>query len=384
MRVGVDATSWDNRRGYGRFGRAAVTALAAHDSGTDYVLYVDAHLTARLPLPPGVERRPVHLSGGAADGTRRGALDLLRLRRAVRSDRPDVVLFPSPYTWFPTSGIPTVLGIHDTIPHDLPGLVLPSRRDRALWRAKERLALRSATRVFTVSESSRRALRPLLADTEIAIVPEAPDHVFRLLHAGEQEVDLTTVGLAAGEPFVLCAAGGVSPHKNVETLLDAYGQLQGAPRLVVAGSLDDEVYASSAASVRGRVAALGLEGCVLLPGFVSDEVLAGLYRSATLVVNPSLAEGFGLTAVEAAACGAPVLLSDLPAHRETLGDAARFFDPRDPAALASLLDGLLRDDERRLDIATRCRAAVAPLSWEVAAERLRELVHAAAQEGHRA
>ena len=172
---------------------------------------------------------------------------------------------------------------------------------------------------------------------------------------------------------MLCAAGGVSPHKNVETLLDAYAMLDAPPRLVIAGALDDEVYASSAARVRARIDALGLGDRVVLPGFVPDEILAALYRRAVAVVNPSLAEGFGLPAVEAAACGAPVVLSDLPAHRETLGGAACFFDPRDATGAGGPARRAARRRERRHAVGAACRAAVAGLSWQVAAERLRDL-----------
>jgi glycosyltransferase involved in cell wall biosynthesis len=300
----------------------------------------------------------------------------------VRADKLDAFVFTSPYTWFPTGRTPTVVGVHDTISHELPQLVLPRRRDRLLWRAKERLAIRGAARLFTVSEASRRALAQRLSREEasIAVVPEAPDPLFRPLGAGEWEADLSVIGVAADERFVLCAAGGVSPHKNVETLLEAYALLDAPPHLVVAGALDDEVYASSAGRVRARVDALGLDGRVVLPGFVPDEMLAALYRQAAAVVNPSLAEGFGLPAVEAAACGAPVLLSDLPAHRETLDGAACFFDPRDAPGLARLLGELLADPERQRAVGAACRSAVQGLSWRVAGERLRDLVHGAAEE----
>jgi glycosyltransferase involved in cell wall biosynthesis len=386
MRVGVDATSWDNRRGYGRFTRAAVTALVEHDAESTYLLYVDAARAAGEPLPAGVELRPVPLRSSpsvATGGQGRHPADLVRLARAVRSDRPDVVLFASPYTWFPTPRIPSVLGLHDTITTDLPELVLPRRRDRLAWRVKERLAIRTATCLFTVSEASRAALARRLGrkGKEIAIVPEAPDPIFRPLGAGESELDLDSVGLAAAEPFVLCAAGGVSPHKNVERLIEAVALLDAPSRVVVAGALDDEAYASSAGRVRAHIAALGLTERVLLPGFVDDAILAALYRRATVVVNPSLAEGFGLTVVEAAACGAAVLASDLQAHRETLGDAACFFDPRDTEALAYRLGELLRDADLRDAVAARCRAVVSSLTWHAAAVRLRELVHAAASEG---
>jgi glycosyltransferase involved in cell wall biosynthesis len=113
---------------------------------------------------------------------------------------------------------------------------------------------------------------------------------------------------------------------------------------------------------------------VRLPGYVPDGPLACLCSAATAVVIPSLAEGFGLPAVEAAACGAPLLLSDLPAHRETLDGAALFFPPKDADALAGLLAQVSRDDGLREELGERARKAVAPLTWDASAERLRGLL----------
>ena len=127
MRVGVDATSWDNRRGYGRFTRAAVSALVAADADTTYLLYVDGRALPDRPLPTGATARPVPLRGRQASGSR-GVADLARLSRAVRRDRPDAFLFTSPYTWYPVGSVPTVVGVHDTIARELPELVLPRRR----------------------------------------------------------------------------------------------------------------------------------------------------------------------------------------------------------------------------------------------------------------
>ena len=123
---------------------------------------------------------------------------------------------------------------------------------------------------------------------------------------------------------------------------------------------------------------LGLDSQVTLPGFVSDETLAGLYSGAFAVVNASLAEGFGLPAVEAAACGSPVLLSDIPAHRETLGKAAVFFPARSATALATELNRLLQNRSLRDEIAAKCFNAVAGLTWDASADALRDLLRQAA------
>ena len=184
---------------------------------------------------------------------------------------------------------------------------------------------------------------------------------------------LAALGLRTRSYFLF--AGGISPHKNLETLLDAYSKLREArdavPPLVLVGDLDDESYLSAADRVRRRIATLELAEHVRLPGFVSDETLACLYSGATCVVLPSLAEGFGLPAVEAAACGAPLVLSDLPAHRETLDGAALFVRPTDVDGFAAALGRVLDDESERDVLARRAQEAVAHLSWDAAADTVR-------------
>src|SRR5439155_3192020 len=105
--------------------------------------------------------------------------------------------------------------------------------------------------------------------------------------------------------------------------------------------------------------------------------LAALYSGAAAAVVPSLAEGFGLPAVEAAACGTALILSDLLPHRESLCEAALYFRPGDVAALHAHLEQILANEGLRRSLAEQARAAVAGLSWDATAERLRELVRRA-------
>lgn len=388
VRVGVDATSWVNRRGFGRFARNAVGRLVDLDGGTDWVFYIDGQSADEAVLPSGVEQRRVMLgaapSEAAAAGSSRRLRDALRLTRAVRGDRLDAFLFPSVYTYFPVVGTPTVVGLHDAIVEQLPELTVPSRRERLAATLKHRVAVRRASRLFTVSEASRHAIAGHfgIAPEQIRVVPEAPDPVFWRREGGRLRAGLAEADLGLAERYFLFA-GGISPHKNVETLVDAYALLRRrlgdrAPLLVLAGDLEGERYLSAAASVRERIERHGLGSAVRLPGFVSDEALACLYSGATAVVLPSLAEGFGLPAVEAAACGAAVALSDLPPHRETLADAALFFPPTDVAALATTLERLAEDEELRRAAAARARLAVSGLTWEATAQDLRALIYEAA------
>ena len=389
MRVGVDATSWVNRRGFGRFARNAVGRLVESDPETTYVFYIDEQSAEDAQLPSQIEESRVRLgaapSEAAAAGSSRSLRDLARLSLAVRRDRLDAFLFPSVYTYFPVVGTPTVIGLHDTIVEELPELTVPSRRERLAAGLKHRVAVRRATRLFTVSEASRSAIASKfgIARDRLRLVPEAPDPVFSPRSGAPLAAGLAEVGLAPGDPFYLFA-GGISPHKNVETLIDAFALSRGRagpgfPVLVLVGDLENEAYLSSARSVRERIERHELGAAVLLPGFVTDEALACLYSAATAVVIPSLAEGFGLPAVEAAACGAPVALSDLPPHRETLGEAALFFPPRDVDALAAILERLATDEELRQQVGAQARQAVAGLTWDAAAAELRVLIREAAR-----
>jgi alpha-1,3-rhamnosyl/mannosyltransferase len=381
MRIGVDGTSWSTRRGFGRFARNAIGRLVERDTANTYVLVLDEESAKGADLPAAAEvvRVPLTRHTGAA-GSSRSLGDLLRLTRAVRRSRVDAFLFPSLYTWFPVVGVPTIVGIHDTMIEDIPELTVPGRRDRAAARVKHSAGIRTARTLFTVSETSRRAIvrRLGIPAERLRVVPEAPAPVFAPRTGAEVEAALADVALAPGDRFFLCF-GGISPHKNVELLVDAYacyrrGRGDDAPLLLLVGELEGSTYVSSAAAVLARIRAHGLEQAVRTPGFVTDETLAGLCTAATAVVLPSLAEGFGLPAVEAAACGAPLALSDLEAHRETLGDAALFFPPTDADALAGTLERLDRDAALREDLGNRARRRVAGLTWDAAADALAALV----------
>jgi glycosyltransferase involved in cell wall biosynthesis len=380
VRVGVDATSWINRRGFGRFVRNAVGRLVERDENTTYLFFIDEESADGAELPDQAEVHRVRMSQppsrAAAAGSSRSVRDLLRLTAAVRRARPDAFLFPSLYTWFPVVGTPTVLGIHDVMIEELPELTVHSRRERAAVALKHRAGVRTARTLFTVSETARRAIveRLGIRADRLHVVPEAADDVFFPRVGAELVAGLQAVGLRPHEAFFV-NFGGLSPHKNVELLIDAYAGLgAGAPRLVLVGELETSTYLSSAGAVRERIARNGLEHSVLLTGYVSDEVLACLCSAAAAIVLPSLAEGFGLPAVEAAACGAPLVLSELDAHRETSGDAALYFSPTDPRALTEVLARVAADGALRSDLSAKALAASRTRTWDAAADALARLV----------
>jgi glycosyltransferase involved in cell wall biosynthesis len=380
--VGIDGASWVSRRGYGRFLRNVGSRLMEIDDDTRYVVYIDRQSSAKAVLPARAQRRLVALRHPAHDSaaadSRRSAADVMRMALAVSRDRPDVFLFPSMHTYFPVAMVPSVVGIHDTIPEDYPELTHPGRRARTYATLKRSLAMRRASRLFTVSEASRAALMAQfgLGREELTVVPEAPDPVFHPRSSGDIELAVGPLGLTPGS-FVVSACG-ISPHKNLERLVEAYVRVlrdrPNAPPLVIVGDLEDDPFLSASGSLLRVIREHALEDRVVLPGYVSDETLACLFAGASAVVVPSLAEGFGLPAVEAAACGAALVLSDVPAHRETLEGAAVFVPPTAVDAIAGGLLDVLGDATLRASLGERARHAVAGLSWDASARVLHGVI----------
>jgi glycosyltransferase involved in cell wall biosynthesis len=384
VRIGVDLASWANRRGYGRFTRGLLGALVELDRRHEYVLFADAQTMAEHRLPPaarlvavGTDEPPVRAASAAS---RRSLRDVLRMTRAVARERVDVFFFPTVYTFFPLLGrARVVVGIHDTIAEDHMDLVFPGGKGAALWRLKSALARRQADYILTVSEHARRAIvrRFGWRRDRIWVIGEAPDAVFRRTGPTPGGAALRARLDISPQERLLVYVGGINPHKNLEALARAFSRLRADPalgplRLVLVGDLDD-LFTPGLARLADALAALDLHDTVTFTGFLADEELVHLLNMATLAVLPSVAEGFGLPAVEAAACGLPVVATRNSPLPELLAGGGIFVDPTDLDELTEALRTLLSDEEMRGHMGdTACRQA-SRLSWDRSAREMRAL-----------
>ncbi len=305
-------------------------------------------LAARLPgLRPGgyvVARPPAALAHRAGHAWEQGWLPL-------RARRAHWLLCPANLA--PLGHPRVAVVIHDAAALREPGWYSP-----AYARAQAVLLPQIARRarlVITVSEFSRAELRELLG-VDAVVVPGGVDHArFHPAAAGDAGV----MGAAGGAGYVL-TVGSRTARKNLGALAET------ARRLRRRGL---ELW--SAGGDRPQFAREDVDGIRRL-GHVPEADLPALYAGARAFVLPSLHEGFGLPALEAMACGVPVVAARAGALPETCGNAARLADPRDPAALAAAV-------EEVLDAPAAWRAAglarAADFSWAGTAAAVDALLH---------
>ena len=337
MRIGIDAASLvRDRRGMGRLARSIVSALA-RDAAWDVTLLAAAARDAeslRAEFP---------------------ALRVAHPRSSGVRDRYDVV-------WYPFNGMrfvaaaPCVVNVNDAFAfteahHEW---VAREREQRPIRRAA-----RHAAKIVTISAWSRGEIARELGLTErdIAVVAPTPDAYF------VPDRDAVPPSLPAGR-FVL-VVGASEARKNVRLALDACAHALSGERetLVIVGELSapDRAHALDLRLRCGEIRA-------------SDGGLRALYRNASVVLVPSYAEGFGLVAVEALACGTAVIAANSAALPEATQGAALLLDPGDVAAWSAAIRDLLDNEELRLEWCSRAVARFANADRTTHVSRMKTLL----------
>ncbi|MFN9646317.1 MAG: glycosyltransferase family 4 protein [Cyanobacteriota bacterium] len=274
-----------------------------------------------LPIPPNLS--PEH--------GRRGHLARLlwtqnQLPRLLRATGAPLLLSPLPEAPL-LRGVRSVVLAHDLLPlrHPQPGPLL------AYHLAYVPLVLHRAARVLCNSEATAREVHERLGVPSRRLVP---------LRLGFDPGRLRPLGWRR-EPFFL-VLGRHDPHKNLARVLQAFAALNdpgGETRLLLVGPPDGR----ATPRLQTLAKEMGIASrCVWIP-WVSDAERLELLNRCRALLLVSLWEGFGLPALEAMACGAPVIAARAGALPEVVGEAALLVDPRNPAAIAAAMERLDRE-----------------------------------------
>jgi len=367
MRIGIDARLTHYRQaGISQYILQLIEGLARRDGEDEFIILQSVKSKAPLLDRPNFLRRslltPSH-----------HRLEQLTLPIEISAARLDVLHSPDFIPPF-LRNCRSVITIHDLVfmlyPHFL-------TKDAARYYGQIDQAVRRTDAIIAVSQATRCDVMRLLGvpERKVTVIYEAASPLFRPIKTPELRQRVRGRFGIPGE-FILFVST-IEPRKNVPTLLRAFRQFLDAYRrevkLVLAGEkgwLFDEVFRV--------VTELKLEKEVLFLGRVSTEELLWLYNAAEALVAPSIYEGFGLTPLEAMACGTPVIVSNVSSFPEIVGDAGLLIDPGCTDELVVAMQRILSDSELRASLIEKGLKRAALFSWDKAAQETLALYHSLA------
>jgi len=353
--IGIDAsrTVLARRTGTERYALEITRALTETDPDQRYVLYFNQ------PPPPDLLPRGRNASWRVIPAPRLWTLGRLSVEMARRP--PDVLFVPahSLPPILPRASVATI--------HDLGYLHFPDEHPRAtrwLRRLSNRWSAARASRVIAISKATRNDLvrYDRIGPAKIAIVHHGLSPIFRPVDGATVDAVRERHGLR--DPYLLFV-GTLQPRKNLGRLLAAFDRIAEAHPTVTLALVGAIGWHSD--RLREALGRMRARERVRVLGYVDDADLPALITGAVALAFPSLYEGFGLPALEAMACGTPVLASNTSSLPEVVGEAGLLVDPLDVDAIAAGLDRLILDAPLRQELGLRGIARAAKFTWRRAA-----------------
>ena len=211
--------------------------------------------------------------------------------------------------------------------------------------------------------------------TRLCISPPGVNH--DIFKPGDQDLRRADLGLPPTGPIVLFV-GRIQPLKGIDVAVEAFARILNqfpAARLVIVGGPSGAQGDGELALVRSLVVDAGLSDHVLFHDPVDHVTLAGYYQAADILLVPSRSESFGLVAVEAQACGLPVVAANVGglAYAITDGESGFLVDGWDPADYAAVMRDILGDRELATRLSKGGIEHADLFSWEATTNRFFEL-----------
>lgn len=275
--------------------------------------------------------------------------------------------------WLTSLGKPIVVTCHDLVQFIYPEILREQARFPAFSTAMLSYSVRGmlkSNRVITVSSNTANDVEKILGieRQKIVVVPNGTEKHFHPLPRESVE-HLRQKYMASPDETCLLNVGSSHHRKNLLTVLKVVHTLiqQGVSvRLWKAG---DDFTPEQKVFIQTH----GLEQRVTYLGKPNQDLLLQIYNAADILIAPSLYEGFGLTVLEAMACGTPVITSNVSSLPEVAGDAAILVDPADVKAMSEAVTQLCNDSALYTGLSKKGLARVHSFSWRNTAERVAEI-----------
>jgi len=281
--------------------------------------------------------------------------------KLLTSRNLDVIFSPTHYA--PRfSPIPSVISIMDLSFIRYPKLF--NRKDQLQLKRWTKYSIRQAKYVLTISQFSKNQIIDFYkADSNKIYVtyPGYKKEIYRVNYAAEE---INQVKKKYGLSNYLMFVGTIQPRKNIQRLVIAFSKLvKNFPdlKLVIIGKkgwLYEDIFKMMENKAMVKK--------IVYLGYIEDIQIAKLYNGASCFVLPSLYEGFGLTVIEAMACGCPVIVSNISSLPEVAGNAAIYVEPTSIESIVSGINGIIRQDQQyyREDRIKKGLTQVKKYSWE--------------------
>lgn len=399
MKIGIDARLFGPKFGGGGLGRYVeelVKHIEAADRENEYVIF--------LRRENWNEYEPQHPNFKKALAPWRWYTlgEQFGMPRLAKKTKVDILHIPH-FNVPIFSSMPYVATIHDLILFDYPSIKASRLSPIFFWikffgyRIVLWFALHRARKIIAVSHATADALKSRfkITDEKIKMIYSGftplentnnlrQEYEFKNCNLIQQPLNTKTDSSLTGftspntsnqatednilrqidKPYVL-SVGNAYPHKNLDSLLCAFRDIineQNDVLLIITGP--DDSFRQKLKKISQE---LNIDKHVIFTGFVSEVTLDNLYRNARAYIVPSFVEGFGFPGLEAQMRGVPVLASDIPAHRETFGDGALFFDPKDIQSIKNAIHKILTDDILKDNLRQSGLKNYKRFSWDKAA-----------------
>ena len=276
----------------------------------------------------------------------------------------------------------TVAMLYDLIPllYKSEYLVDPTTQD---WYYERLWQFKKADFWFAISESSRNdGIAQLgLPAAQVQNISAALGEDIVAVELNAEQATALKQKFGITRPFLLYS-GAFDPRKNIDRLVYAYAaqpaEIRQAHQLVLAGGLN----APQLVHVNQLIAAAGLDASqVIVTQRITDHELCALYGLCKAYILPTYCEGFGFTALEAMACGAPTIGSNYSSVPEVIGLPEALFDPFSVDSIANKITQVLSDEAYRAKLVTHGRTQVQTFSWDHTARKALEALDRLEQAG---
>jgi glycosyltransferase involved in cell wall biosynthesis len=368
MRIGIDARWFGPRVGGGGLGRYVaelVNHLQEIDGNNEYVIFLKKENFHEFVL-----KRP-NFSKRLVDVPWYSAAEQFVMPREIALSKVNFMHYPH-WNVPVMSRVPFVVTIHDLILLDDPHSARSTTRGAfvhgvkyAAFRLCLEKAVHSSRHIIAISEATKRSIL-----SHFNVSPQKITVIHNGVSMPGSGKGISLRGLGVMEPYLLYV-GNNYPHKNLETLLEAFAAfLPGHPetQLVFAGKYDEFSRRLEALALKLAIPKTSLR-FLNLP---TDEELGALYRNARLLVFPSRLEGFGIPPLEALSVGTPVMASNTSSMPEVLGETVRYVDPDDSEDMASVMSDAMDRSDLWKTLSKKGIEHAKGFSWEKAAKQTLE------------